>query len=66
MRQEEFPAEEFFAGLPTLLEFQRRYLEYVLKKTNWRITGKMGALQILDVKRSTLYYWMKKYDLNRP
>lgn len=66
VRQEEFPAEEFFAGLPTLLEFQRRYLEYVLKKTNWRITGKMGALQILDVKRSTLYYWMKKYDLNRP
>ena len=60
-RQE--PGEELFSSLPTLDELQSRYIRHVLRLTNGRITGKRGALEILGMKRSTLYLRLKQYNI---
>ncbi len=51
---------QIFADIPTLPELERRYIEYVLKKTNDKIGGTGGAADVLGVKRTTLYSRMKK------
>jgi len=47
----------------TLDEVQRRYIKYVLRKTNGKISGPGGATEILGIKRTTLYARMKKLGL---
>ena len=44
-----------FADMPNFEEMQRRYLEYVLEKTDGKISGPGGAAEILEMKYSTLY-----------
>ncbi|MBW2368132.1 MAG: sigma-54-dependent Fis family transcriptional regulator, partial [Deltaproteobacteria bacterium] len=48
-----------------LEEYERRYILTILKKTSWRIRGKKGAAEILDLKPTTLYSRMKKLGIQR-
>ena len=56
--------QPFFSSLPTLDELQRQYIDYVLEKTRGKINGPDGALQILGMKRSTLYKKLHAYGLD--
>ena len=56
--------QPFIASLPTLDELQRQYIDYVLEKTRGKINGPNGALQILGMKRSTLYKKLHAYGLD--
>jgi len=49
-----------------LQDVERRHILSVLEKTNWRVTGKDSAAEILGLKRSTLQSMMKKLGINRP
>jgi len=51
------------AGL-TLEEVECRYIEDILRKTNWRIKGENGAALILGMNPATLYSRMKKLGVS--
>jgi formate hydrogenlyase transcriptional activator len=50
----------------SLKSVEKRHMKTVLERCNWRIRGKNGAADILDLKPSTLYYRMEKLGLKRP
>ncbi|MGB9499778.1 MAG: sigma-54 interaction domain-containing protein [Dissulfuribacterales bacterium] len=52
-----------FDDLPFLDELQRRYIQYVLNKTNGKLSGPGGATEILGMKRTSLYNRMRKLGL---
>ena len=52
-----------FEDMPTLEEMQCRYINYVLEKTEGKISGPDGAAQRLGMKRTSLYTRMKKLGL---
>lgn len=52
-----------FADFPALDELQRRYILFVLEKTEGRIGGPGGAAEILGMKRSSLYSRMKRFGI---
>lgn len=58
-----FPSEHPFEDSPSLEEVQRRYISFVLKKTNGKIAGEDGAAVLLGMKRTSLYKRMKKLGL---
>jgi transcriptional regulator with GAF, ATPase, and Fis domain len=47
----------------TLDELQRRYIRYVLEKTDGKISGSKGAASLLGMKRTSLYNRMKKLGI---
>lgn len=47
-------------------EMERRYILKVLEKTRWRIHGKGGAAEILDLNPNTLRSKMQKLGIKRP
>ncbi|MBU2551558.1 MAG: sigma 54-interacting transcriptional regulator [Proteobacteria bacterium] len=49
-----------FLDLPTMDDLQRRYIRFVLEKTEGRIAGPDGAAELLGMKRTTFYSRMKK------
>ena len=49
-----------------LNEIQKAYILKILKMTNWRVRGKNGAAEILEIKPSTLESRMKKLGIKRP
>ncbi|HME44169.1 MAG TPA: sigma-54 dependent transcriptional regulator [Syntrophorhabdales bacterium] len=49
-----------------LEDVERRHILSVLEKTNWRVTGKDSAAEIMGLKRSTLQSMMKKLGIKRP
>jgi formate hydrogenlyase transcriptional activator len=49
-----------------LEDVERRHIISVLEKTNWRVTGRDSAAEILGLKRSTLQSMMKKLGIERP
>jgi len=53
-------AEHPFSDLPSLDEVQRRYIQYILDKTNGKMGGSGGAAELLKMKRTSLYNRMKK------
>ena len=55
--------ESFFEELPTLQELCRKYIAYVVKKTQGRITGKKSAQEILGISKSSLYAKIKELGL---
>lgn len=59
-------ATEIETSLPTLEEVERNYILSVLKKTNWKVSGKNSAAEILGLKRSTLRARMDKYQIQKP
>jgi transcriptional regulator with GAF, ATPase, and Fis domain len=52
-----------FADLPTLDELQRRYITFVLDKTQGQMGGPRGAAELLGMRRSSLYSRMKKLGI---
>ncbi len=56
---------DHFSDKPTLDEIQRRYIYYVLEQTGGKISGPGGALEILGMKRTSLYSRMKALGINR-
>ena len=57
------PASHPFTDMPTLDELQRRYIRFVMEKTNGRISGPGGASDILGMKRTSLYNRMNRLGL---
>lgn len=52
-------ADHPFADTPSLDELQRRYIAYILRKTNGKISGPNGAADLLGMKRTSLYSRMR-------
>ena len=50
----------------TMEELERKHIQEILEKSNWRIRGRNGAAEILGLKPSTLYSRMKKLGVKRP
>ncbi|MEN2416332.1 sigma 54-interacting response regulator [Flavobacterium mesophilum] len=58
------PASEPFS-IKTILENERDYILYILKKCNGKISGAGGAAEILDIHPSTLNSKIKKLEIKR-
>lgn len=52
-----------FSDAPTFDEVQRRHIRFVLEKTGGKISGRGGTIEILGMKRQTLYARMKKLGI---
>jgi len=50
----------------SLAEMERNYILEVLEETNWKVSGKNSAAEILGLKRSTLRAKMDKLDIRKP
>ena len=50
---------------PTFTENERRHIIAALQQTNWKVSGTGGAAELLDLKRTTLDYKMKKLGISR-
>ena len=53
-------------GASNLEYIEKRHVQSVLEKTNWRIGGKGGAAEALGLKRTTLQSLMKRLGIERP
>lgn len=49
----------------SMQELERKHILKVLEITTWRVSGKGGAAEILDLKPSTLEARMKKLGIKR-
>jgi len=52
--------------MKTLAELEREHILRMLKNTNWRIHGKNGTADLLDINPSTLRGRMRKHGIQRP
>ena len=52
-------------SIKTILENERDYILYILKKCNGKISGAGGAAEILDIHPSTLNSKIKKLEIKR-
>ena len=50
----------------TLTENERSHILQTLKKTGWKVRGKGGAAEILNIHYSTLLFRMRKLGIQRP
>ncbi len=55
-----------YDGNITLRENERRHIIQTLKKTGWKVRGRAGAAELLDLPPSTLAFRMKKLGIQRP
>jgi transcriptional regulator with GAF, ATPase, and Fis domain len=53
-------------GGMTLRENERRHILWALQKTGWKVRGKNGTAELLDLPPSTLAFRMKKLGIVRP
>lgn len=60
------PLEKMKTELRTLDEVERGYILEVLEKTDWKVSGKNSAADILGLKRSTLRARMDKHNIRKP
>ncbi|MBV6647859.1 MAG: sigma-54-dependent Fis family transcriptional regulator, partial [Cyclobacteriaceae bacterium] len=44
---------------------EKEYLIHMLEKTKWRVRGKGGAAELLDVHPNSLDYYLKKLGINK-
>jgi DNA-binding NtrC family response regulator len=51
---------------PAWRELERRNLLNALKRANWKISGKGGAAELLEIKPSTLESRMKAFAIEKP
>ncbi len=54
------------APMKTLSDMEKAYILRALRKTNWNISGKYGAAELLGLNSSTLRGRMRKHGINRP
>jgi transcriptional regulator with GAF, ATPase, and Fis domain len=50
----------------TLMENERRHILWALQQTNWKVRGKGGAAELLNIPPSTLAFRMNKLGIRRP
>jgi chemotaxis protein methyltransferase CheR len=50
----------------TLEEIERDHIVRVLEQTNWKVSGKDGAAEILGLNRSTLRARLRKLGIQQP
>ncbi|MFH1136394.1 MAG: sigma 54-interacting transcriptional regulator [Pseudomonadota bacterium] len=60
------PQKELATTPKTLDEVEREYILKVLEQTQWKVSGKNGAADILGLDRSTLRARMRKLDILKP
>jgi len=53
------------SGFKTMIENERDHILAVLESCNWKISGKGGAAEILDINVNTLNSRMKKLGIER-
>ncbi|MBO9584912.1 MAG: sigma 54-interacting transcriptional regulator [Flavobacterium sp.] len=58
------PVQDSFS-IKTILENERDYILYILKKCNGKISGAGGAAEILDIHPSTLNSKIKKLEIKK-
>jgi PAS domain S-box-containing protein len=58
--------KDLAAAKKTLNEVERDYIVRVLEQTNWKVSGKNGAAEILGLNRSTLRARIRKLDIHQP
>jgi len=56
--------QEHELEIPSLQEMEKRHIANALKRTKGVVAGPQGAAQILNIKRSTLMYRIKKLGIN--
>jgi chemotaxis protein methyltransferase CheR len=61
----ERPAKSFSPGATTLEAFERNYILQVLEQTNWKVSGKESAAELLNLDRSTLRARMRKLNIHK-
>ena len=52
--------------MKSLSEMEKEYILQTLNKTNWNISGKYGAAELLGLNSSTLRGKMRKHGIRRP
>jgi transcriptional regulator with PAS, ATPase and Fis domain len=50
----------------TMEHVERNYIKHVLEQTDWKVSGKNGASEILGLDRSTLRARMRKLNIRKP
>ena len=60
------PHKDLTTAKKTLNEVERDYIVRVLEQTNWKVSGKNGAAEILGLDRSTLRARMRKLGIRQP
>lgn len=53
-------------GGHTLADNERRHILWALDQTGWKVRGKGGAAELLEINPSTLSFRMKKLGITRP
>ncbi len=59
------PTHDPFTPSKTLAAVEREYILQVLERTNWKVSGKNSAAEILDLDRSTLRARMSKLNIEK-
>jgi len=62
----ERPRKKLSSNLQTLDAVNRDYIIQVLEKTQWKVSGKNGAAEMLGLDRSTLRARMRKLGIVKP
>jgi chemotaxis protein methyltransferase CheR len=60
------PPKELATTQKTLEEVERGHIVRVLEQTNWKVSGKNGAAEILGLNRSTLRARIRKLGIHQP
>jgi chemotaxis protein methyltransferase CheR len=60
------PTKDFRTADRTLADVERDYIVRVLEQTNWKVSGKNSAAEILGLDRSTLRARLRKLGIQRP
>jgi chemotaxis protein methyltransferase CheR len=60
------PQQEFPPNLKTMEELGYDHIIRVLEHTDWKVSGKNGAAEILGLKRGTLRARMQKLGIRKP
>jgi chemotaxis protein methyltransferase CheR len=60
------PPKELAKTHRTLAEVERDHIVRILEQTNWKVSGKNGAAEILGLNRSTLRARIRKLGIHQP
>lgn len=60
------PLKDLSTSPKTLEAVERDHIIRVLEQTQWKVSGKNSAAEILGLNRSTLRARMRKFDIGKP
>lgn len=60
------PPQDLPSAPKTMYDVELEHITRVLEQTNWKVSGKDGAAEILGLKRNTLLARMKKLGIHKP